>query len=218
MTEQEWLECTDRLFADPQPQKMLEFLRDKASHRKLRLFACACCRRIDIWLNDLSKRAVEVAEQFAGGLVSEQACIDCRDAAYDPRQESDHGSQPAYSSAVYSAAGPRENFIVSAGYAARNCRLVNVFSGTESNIQMNLLRDIFCNPFKPVSIDRSWLTSTVVSLAQAIYDERAFERMPVLADALEEAGYTSVEILEHCRQPGVHVRGCWLIDLLLQKE
>src|SRR5579862_8133963 len=88
----------------------------------------------------------------------------------------------------------------------------------EEAVQLKLVRDIFGNPFKPVTIAPAWLTSTVVSLAQAIYDERAFDRMPVLADALEESGCTSQEMLEHCRGGGEHVRGCWLVDLVLGKE
>jgi hypothetical protein len=66
-------------------------------------------------------------------------------------------------------------------------------------------------------IDPAWLTPTVTSLAQAIYDERAFDRMPVLADALEDAGCTSTDMLEHCRGGGEHVRGCWVVDLILNK-
>jgi hypothetical protein len=83
-----------------------------------------------------------------------------------------------------------------------------------------LIRDIFGNPFRAVSLVPSWLIwneATVAKLAQAIYDERAFERLPVLADALEEAGCTDAEILAHCRGPGPHVRGCWALDLLLGK-
>ena len=68
--------------------------------------------------------------------------------------------------------------------------------------QCNLLRDIFGNPFGPVTLDRVWLTPTVVSLAQTIYEERAFDRLPILADALEEAGCANADILDHCRQPG----------------
>jgi hypothetical protein len=211
MTEKEWLACTD-------PQEMLEFLRGKASHRKLRLFACACCRRIGVWLNDLDKRAVEVAEQFADGLVSEQACIDCREAAYDPYAESDQGRQPVSSSAVQWAAGPREHFIDRAGRAAHCCWLLLVVSGTESEIQANLLRDIFGNPFRPIATNPSWLTSTVLALAHSIYDERAFDQMPILADALEKSGCNNANILNHCRQAGVHARGCFILDLLLGKE
>jgi hypothetical protein len=82
----------------------------------------------------------------------------------------------------------------------------------------HFLRDIFGNPFRPMTLDPAWQTSNVVSLAQAICDERAFDRMPILADALEDAGCTHRDILEHCRQPGEHVRGCWVVDLLLGKQ
>jgi hypothetical protein len=80
-----------------------------------------------------------------------------------------------------------------------------------------LFRCIFGNPFRPVAAARSWLTPTVVSLAEAIYADRAFDRLPVLADALEEAGCGDDEILNHCRGGGVHVRGCWVVDLVLGK-
>jgi hypothetical protein len=82
-----------------------------------------------------------------------------------------------------------------------------------------LLRDIFGNPFRPVSVDPSWLTSDVVALARSTYDERAFDRMPILADALQDAGCTNNAVLTHCRDANpVHVRGCWVVDLLLGKE
>jgi len=80
-----------------------------------------------------------------------------------------------------------------------------------------LLRDIFGNPFRPVTVDPAWQTATVVALAEAIYADRAFDRLPILADALEEAGCLNGDLLNHCRQPGEHVRGCWAVDLLLSK-
>lgn len=79
------------------------------------------------------------------------------------------------------------------------------------------LSDIFGNPFRPVVAEPTRLPPKVVALAQAIYDERAFDRLPVLADGLEEAGCTDADILAHCRGPGPHVRGCWVVDLLLGK-
>src|SRR5262249_31616753 len=84
-----------------------------------------------------------------------------------------------------------------------------------------LLREIVGNPFHPVTLNPAWLTwndGTVPKVAQAIYDDRAFDRMPILADALEDAGCTDQAILDHCRGPGEHVRGCWVVDLLLGKE
>ena len=62
------------------------------------------------------------------------------------------------------------------------------------------------------------LTPKVKTLAQAIYDDRAFERIPELADALAEAGCSNADILDHCRKPGEHVRGCWVVDLVLGKQ
>ncbi|MBI1918367.1 MAG: hypothetical protein HYS12_27060 [Planctomycetes bacterium] len=96
------------------------------------------------------------------------------------------------------------------GYAAR-----------EKESQASLLRDVLGNPFRPVMINPSWLAwnaSTVRNMTQAIYEERAFDRLPILADALEDAGCTDAEILNHCRGPGPHVRGCFAVDLLLGRE
>src|SRR5580700_456177 len=83
--------------------------------------------------------------------------------------------------------------------------------------QANFVRDIVGNPFHPVTLDPSWLTSTVLALAQQMYDSRDFSPMPILADALQDAGCDNEEILIHCRQPVEHVRGCFVVDLLLGK-
>jgi hypothetical protein len=88
----------------------------------------------------------------------------------------------------------------------------------ERNAQAALLRCIFGNPFRPAAADPAWRTSTAVALARGIYDERAFDRLPILADALQDAGCENEDVLNHCRneaQP--HVRGCWAIDLVLGK-
>ncbi len=81
-----------------------------------------------------------------------------------------------------------------------------------------LLRDIFGNPFRPVTLDPSWLTSTVTALAEGIYANRTFDRLPILADALMDAGCDNADILAHCRSEGPHVRGWWPVDLLLGME
>ncbi len=79
------------------------------------------------------------------------------------------------------------------------------------------MHEFFGNPFRPVALDPAWCTSTVVALARGIYDERAFDRMPILADALQDAGCDSADVLTHCRGPGPHARGCWVVDLVLGK-
>ena len=68
-----------------------------------------------------------------------------------------------------------------------------------------------------LSLHPSWITSTVVALARGIHKEEAFGRQPILADALQDAGCTHEDILGHCRGPGPHVRGCWVVDLVLGK-
>jgi hypothetical protein len=91
--------------------------------------------------------------------------------------------------------------------------------------QGHLLNEMFGNPFRPAGVDRSWLTPTVLALARAAYDERELHsaevgpaRLAVLSDALEEAGCTDTDLLSHLRSPGPHVRGCWVVDLLLGKD
>jgi len=82
----------------------------------------------------------------------------------------------------------------------------------------NIIRDIYGNPFRPVSFDAAWRTSTVVALAQQMYESRDFSAMPILADALQDAGCENDDILNHCRDAnGIHVRGCWVVDLVLDK-
>jgi hypothetical protein len=81
-----------------------------------------------------------------------------------------------------------------------------------------MLHCIFGNPFRPVSFDPNWRTSTVVALAEGVYADRAFDRLPILADALEDAGCGHPDILAHCRGPGPHARGCWVVDLVLGKS
>jgi hypothetical protein len=83
---------------------------------------------------------------------------------------------------------------------------------------MAVLRDVFGNPFRPVSFDPAWRTSTAVALAAGMYESRDFGAMPILADALQDAGCDSEDILNHCRGGGPHVRGCWVVDLVLGKE
>lgn len=95
--------------------------------------------------------------------------------------------------------------------AARSCRGIN-WPG-------RWLKDcVFANPFRPVTLPPDCRTSTAVAIARGIYDERAFERMPVLGDALEDAGCDQIDVLSHCRSADPHVRGCWVVDQLLGYE
>jgi hypothetical protein len=94
------------------------------------------------------------------------------------------------------------------------------FQGSEYRIRIeHLIRDIFGNPFRPVSFDPEWRTSTAAAIAKGMYDSRDFSAMPILADALQDAGCDDEDVLDHCRAAdGVHVRGCWVVDLVLEKS
>lgn len=81
-----------------------------------------------------------------------------------------------------------------------------------------LLRDIFGNRIRKAPFDARWRTSDVVGLARAVYEDKAFERMPILADALMDAGCEDEHVISHCRGAGPHVRGCWVVDLVLDKN
>jgi hypothetical protein len=82
----------------------------------------------------------------------------------------------------------------------------------------HLIRDIFANPFRQVEFDPAWRTSTAVQLARQMYESRDFGAMPILADALQDAGCEAADVLDHCRRSGPHVRGCWVVDLVLGKS
>jgi hypothetical protein len=228
MTEADWLACTD-------PTPMLEFLRGKASDRKLRLFAVACWRRIWPLLSDeRSRRAVEVAEQFADGLLSEPELRRSHFAADKAASEAAYPSYAPYSqadpAAAYAASAATSqwplNVVGQTACAASNASFccfrseasADAARAAELREQCHLLCDIF-GPLllRPVAFDPFWLTSTVKQLAGAIYDYHAFDCLPVLADALEEASCTNPDILAHCREPGPHIRGCWVLDLILGK-
>ena len=103
----------------------------------------------------------------------------------------------------------------------RDARNTEEFRGVvalETAIQARLLRDIFGNPFRPVTFSPAWRTDTAIALARQMYEARDFSAMPILADALQDAGCDNDDVLNHCRSEGPHVRGCWVVDLVLEKE
>jgi hypothetical protein len=177
------------------PVPMLDFLRGRASDRKIRLFVVAVCRRR--WdghpPDELSRTAIEMAERFLEGRATEEDFV-----------------------AAGCPAGEDLIDVLIAGYEAYPVGIL-----WELSIQADLLRDIFGNPFRRVTVQPSWVQwkdGTVLHLARSIYEDRRFEDLPILADALEEAGCTDLDILGHCRSGGDHVRGCWVVDLVLGKR
>jgi hypothetical protein len=218
MTEAEWL-------ASSNIDRLLNWLADKTSDRRLRLFACACCRNIGDLFHEGHHKVVEALEGFAEGRVNCEELVRTRELAREVMREQDmvwyYVSPPWYASRTE---GPNASLVAArdAARASRSwrARSSSAEQGARPERQVPLLRDVFGNPFRPVDVDPAWLTwngSTVVQLARAIYDDRRFEDLPILADALEEAGCTDAALLDHCRQPGEHVPGCWVLDLLLGK-
>jgi hypothetical protein len=216
LTEEEWLTGTD-----PAPLvKHVEYF-EEISQRKFLLIACACCRRIWDHLRDRrSRAAVEVSEAFADGLagvVEVGAAADRALAACECIRLL--GASEVERSAARAPCGLRLNpcLLSVVGHVAEAA----AFEGSkeaEHRYLVTVLRDVIGNPFRPVVLAPSLRTPTVVALARAIHAERGFEHLPVLADALEEAGCTDANPPTHCRQPGQHVRGCWVVDLILDKE
>jgi hypothetical protein len=219
-TENEWLTSLD-------PMAMLDFLRKRVTYRQLRLFACACLRRVWHLLSDeRSRMAVETAERYADGLANHKDLIEARDEAREAKQQFKWPIGPATACRAAGAAQDatrdfdRSAAIMCVANASRAMceRDTNNCDEGELKQQAGLLRDIFGNPFRPITFDPSWRTLTAVRLAHSIYDDRAFNRMSDLGDALEEAGCHDEAILDHCREPGEHVRGCWVVDLVLGKR
>jgi hypothetical protein len=211
MTQAEWLACTD-------PRQMLsEIGFEGASYRKCRLFCCAYCRSF-FWnyLPPGVRDAVEVAEAYADQTVSK----------YKLRKAQDAFPCGAITNAERRA-GLAAQLTTSPTNPFRSaCMLLDnrntlPWRGGKKAIT-RLIRDIFGFPLRPdTTITGSaltWSDGTIPKLAQAIFNERAFDRLPILADALEDAGCTNGAILDHLRGPGPHVRGCWALDLILGKE
>jgi hypothetical protein len=220
MTRDEWLTCTD-------PAVMLNFLRDAATARKLRLFACAWGR--DVWRHLSDERcrdAIFTAERFADGTATFADLLaahrDATDAVNEiplsagrrdgitRRQADRNWGAKAAAEVARHAADPASD-------ARAAARAVAWKKGATRYVLSNHLRDIF-NPFRSASVDPQWLTSTVLALAHYASESGDFSAMPILADALQDAGCEDEEMLTHCREPIEHVRGCWVVDLLLGKE
>jgi hypothetical protein len=203
MTEADWHSSTD-------PQVMLAFLRGKVSERKLRLFAIACCQRMMRYLQGYIKVLVRRTAQAANDA---SARSEWRFWYHGQRHE------PGWDFLEGEADQPYL-FAIEQTTAAL-ARISKARQQAEREIRQQLLHCIIGNPFRPMVVDPTWLAwneGTVLKLAHAIYDEHAFDRLPILADALEEAGCQDASLLGHLRGPGPHASGCWAVELILSKD
>jgi hypothetical protein len=199
MTEKEWLACDD-------PNPMIGHLqrrKHKPSDRKLRLFIIALWRRFQATddrtkaaepsLFDLMGNGLEAAEQMVDGLLQDYEFQSC-----------------------WLFTNPSLRWAVQQSLTHPSLHGV-----VQKKIQVAILHDVVGNPFRLITINPNWLTwndGTIRRIAQGIYEERAFDRLPILADALTDAGCDHADLLNHCRSEGPHVKGCWVVDLLLGKE
>jgi hypothetical protein len=230
MDEQEW-------WASDDPTSLLQWLQDtkQLNDRKSRLFSVACCRRVWHLLRDeRSRKAVEVAEQAADGMCGQEEIMAAWGAAWEAANEihheplDDQGASAHWmtESAAVAAAHALSGAVLSTVNSAVDAFAHATGEGNEESRRASaqllaaLLRELQGPlPFRPVRISPDWRTPAVLALATTIYDERRFQEMPVLADALENSGCPDNEVLAHCRWPRqAHARGCWCLDLLLERE
>jgi hypothetical protein len=225
ITEAEWLEADDVIAFDLYRSAWKQF-------RKWRLFGAACCRRAMALTPDPRLDTLAAcAEQFAdGGLIWDEVKKVRRtlttirkelgdrffgpdEVRYDVLEALDHATAK---NPVAPLGAPHR---AQAAFAAVSRPDYEGGLRRAEAEQVSLIRDIFGNPFCPVAFDPAWRTDTTVALAKQMYESRDYSAMPILADALQDAGCDNDDILNHCRDAKqVHVRGCWVVDLVLGKS
>lgn len=213
MTEAQWRQCDD-------PRELLQTLRDVGASSTRKAFLCmyACLRHYWRWLEGKPiAAALENMEQYVDG---------SGPGPWYPGEADNWGVVGMF--VLYMAQDASQFY--SGQLAARfengvaNTADADKLIATRADamwLQCKIIRDLFRPFVYPVAMDAKWLswnTATIPKLAQSIYDTRRFADLPILADALEEAGCTDEGILRHCRRPAEHVRGCWVLDLLLGKQ
>jgi hypothetical protein len=205
MDEVRWLRCTG-------PEPMLAFLRDKVSERLLRRFSIACHRRLIPITSAEVRTWFDEAERAADGVGVASADSPVAGGDFTFESFSTGDSEPT----TLIRWPPR--FYVQ---AVANHPGTAATSPGERAVQCRLLRDIVGNPFRPVAFQTAWLEHEdyrVPRIARTIYEEERFDGLPVLADALLDAGCDDEAIVAHLRGPGPHVRGCWALDLCLGRR
>jgi hypothetical protein len=231
MTEAEWLTATD-------PREMLPFLRDRASERKVRLYACAGAYLVwDRLADERSRLAVLTAERFADSqadLVELMRAFNAAQQAWNEipvvwgnRRVAGNKALTGTRAALRAAAVAR-NAANPEWDLQRAVWATLTDKGARKYALANLLRDILGNPFRDVAVDQAVLTwngGTVPRLAHAAYEERPLPagpldaaRLGMLADALEDAGCADADLVGHLRGEGPHFRGCWVVDLLTARS
>ena len=226
MTEEQWLDpranaqgLTRCLIGSPKT-------RSNAVRRKLRLFGCAVCRLFwDRLPEECLRRAIEGTELVAEGALPKEYLDSANRAVREASLNSllaRGGDEPQkrLPFALLDALIRREAPGVAFGVVSYALPLATHHGPPDADaIIVRFLRDVLGNPFRKVKFDKKWRTDTAVALARTMYESRDFSAMPILADALQDAGCDNDDILSHCRDTSpMHVRGCWVVDLVLDKQ
>lgn len=227
MDEQSWLTGTDL-------DAMLKHVQ-KRNDRKLRLFQVACCRRIWEWVPPgACREAVDLAERYAEGAANDRQRTKAAKSVQKPANEQSlieiNARSAVLAALEKTTAGRTTVFLGSADVLARvagaelppdaSLPVYQAAYQAGQQAERELLRCIFGNPFRPVAVDPRWLAwrdGAIARMAQAMVDQGSYHDLPILGDALEEAGCEEGAVLAHCRAAGPHVHGCWVVDLLLGK-
>ena len=200
MTEAEWAACDD-----PRPMTEVVLGSARAGDRTCRLCAAAIDAHISVVL--LGLPVPTGASELAVAL---ETWADTGDAGEPIREYQAYGVALADAdarAALRGATALPDEVDEADGRAAAKAGVVSA------------LREVFGDPFRPVTFSTAWRTDTAVSIARQMYDSRDFSAMPILADALQDAGCDEEQVLTHCRDAGgMHVRGCWVVDLVLGEK
>jgi hypothetical protein len=214
VTEAEWRTNTD-------PRPLIRHLGERVDGRKGRLFVAACGRRVAALCgHGLLDVPIRVAEKVADGAATDGERADAWAAIADLNRQSaplddlarwaclalgwavGGGPRPAHWDSLWDFLPPAANVSGPPGVPTPAAAL----------------RCLFGNPFRRVTFESRCRTEDAIGVARGIYEDRAFDRLPLLADALMDAGCDDDQVLDHCRLPGPHTRGCWVVDLVLGKE
>jgi hypothetical protein len=203
VTEQEWLTTENPLW-------LLDFAGARLHSRQALLVTAACFRRHWERLPEVCRDWARLAEAAAGTASRKDL-----DDAFDAIEE------------AFDELGTPGEFValLDMAWGMWTAEWPSLDEGeqdpawlAERKAQTALVREVFGNPFRRAALDPSWRSPNVVQLARTIDKEQSFEHLPILADALADAGCDNEELLGHCRAPGLHVRGCWAVALILDEE
>ncbi len=223
MTHDQWLRCaTD-------PTWMINAIRNRVSARKLRLFAVACAQQVFPHVLTPFRAPImdmlEMAERYAEGNATAAELLAIQN-VFRFNEDTRVGYEVCVQDAHAAARRTLQeapNVVLRSDQGEVLHRLRDPYEAdalreAEQSKQTTLARCIFGNPLKKFTFSVNWCTTNTVALAQRIYDERDFTLLPILADALQDAGCDDERFLGHCHAPGPHARGCWGVDRLLGRS